>query len=85
MQQNQLVMELAQQRARGTLSDGSKPTYMKDVPKSANRDTKDRRNIEAFLIEYEMYCDTLVYIGDKVRVRSFVSCLKEGAAISFAA
>lgn len=48
-------------------------------------DTKDKRNIEAFVTEYETYCDALGYRGDKVRVRSFGSFLKEGASITFVA
>ena len=86
VQQNQMLMELAQGKlAKGSSSDGSKPTYMKNVPKPPNWDTKDRRNIEAFLTEYETYCNASGYIGDEVRVRSFGSFLKEGAAVSFAA
>ena len=57
---------------------------MKNVPKPMLWDTRDKRNIEAFLTEYEAYCDTVGYIGDAVRVRSFRSFLKEGASTTFA-
>jgi hypothetical protein len=83
-QQNQMLVEMVQKR-RSLSSDGSKPTYMKNVPKPTAWDTKDKMNIETFLTEYEMYCDALGYIGDDVRLRIFRSFLKDGASIVFAA
>ena len=58
---------------------------MKNVPKPTTWDTKDKRNIETFFTEYEMYCDASGYIGDEVRIRSFGSFSKDGASIAFAA
>ena len=66
-------------------SNVTKPTYIKNVPKSTTWDTKDKRNIEDFLTEYETYCDASRYNGDDVKVRSFGSFLKDGASIAFAA
>lgn len=38
-------------------SDATRSTYMKNVSKPTTWNTKDKRNIEAFLTEYETYCD----------------------------
>lgn len=84
MDQNHLLMEFLK-NSRSASSDGSRPTYMKNVPKLMTWDTRDKRNIEAFPTEYEAYCDVSGYIGDEVRVKSFGSFLKEGASIAFAA
>lgn len=82
--QNNIMLEIIKSN-RSASSDGPRPTYMKNVPKPVTWDTRDKRNIEAFLTEYEAYCDVSDYIGDEVRVRSFGSFLKEGASIAFAA
>ena len=82
-QQNQMLVDMVQKR-KNLSSDGSKPTYMQNVPKPMSWDTKDKRNIETFLTEYETYCDASGYIGDEVRVRCFGSFFKDGAAIAFA-
>jgi hypothetical protein len=79
-----MLVEMVQ-KGRNSSSDGSKPTYMKNISKPTTWDTKDKRNIETFFMEYETYCDASGYIGDEVRVRSFGSFLKEGASIVFAA
>ena len=55
------------------------------LPKPLTWDTRDKRNIEAFLSEYEAYCDASGYIGNEVRMRSFGPFIKEGASIAFAA
>lgn len=83
LDQNHLLMELL--KSRTASSDEPRPTYMKNVPKPITWDTRDKRNIETFLTEYEAYCDASGYIGDEVRVRSFGSFLKDGASIAFAA
>jgi len=64
-QQNQMLLEMVQ-KGRSSSSDGSKPTYMKNVPKPTTWDTKDKSNIDSFLTEYETYCDASGYIGDEV-------------------
>lgn len=79
---NLVVLQLA--KATSVSSGGTSPgLYMKNVPKPQLWDTRDKRNIEAFLTEYEAYCEAAGYIGDAVRVRSFGSFLKEGASTTF--
>ena len=73
------------QRGENSSLDGSKPTYMKNVPKPTTWDNKNKRNIKTFFTEYETYCDASGYIGNEVEVRNFESVLKEGASIAFAA
>jgi hypothetical protein len=72
---NLVVLQLA--KATSASSGGTSPgLYMKNMPKPPVWDTRDKRNIEAFLTEYEAYCEAAGYIGDAVRVRSFGSFLK---------
>lgn len=68
---------------KSSLSDATKPNYIKNVLKPMTWDTSDRRNIEGFLTEYEIYCDTSDYDGDDVMVKKFGSFLKVGAFIAF--
>ena len=78
-----VVLQLA--KATSASSGGNSPRlYMKNVPKPPLWVTRDKRNIETFLTEYEAYCDAAAYIGDAVRVRSFGSFLKESASTTFA-
>lgn len=80
---NQMLVEIIRS-GKSLSSDATKPTYMKNVPKPMTWDTKDKRNIETFLTEYETYCDASGYNGDEVRVRNFGSFLKDGVSIAFA-
>ena len=64
LDQNHLFMELL--KSRTVSSNEPRPTYMKNVPKPMTWDTRDKRNIETFLTEYEAYCDASGYIGDEV-------------------
>lgn len=64
-----MLMEIAQQRAKCLSSDGSKPTYMKNIPKPTTWDTKDPKSIKVFLTEYETYCDVSDYIGNDLTRR----------------
>ena len=67
---NQILMELL--KSRTASSEEPRPTvYMKNVPKPMIWDTRNKRNIEAFITEYEAYCDASGYIGDEVRVKRF--------------
>ena len=81
---NHLMMKFFKS-TRSALSDGPRSTYMKNVPKPMTWDTRDKKNIEALLIEYEAYCDASGYIGDELRVRNFGSLLKDDESIAFAA
>lgn len=83
MDQNHLMMKFLKS-TRSASSDGPRPTYMKNVLKPMTWDTRDKKNIEAFLTEYEAYCDASDYIGDELRVRNFGSLLKDDASIAFA-
>ena len=79
---NQVLIELVKKWSAS--SEETRPVvYMKNVPKLMTRDTRDKRNIEAFRTEYEAYCDAAGYIGDAVRIRSFGSFIKEGASMTF--
>ena len=68
-----------------TPASSTKVVYMKNVPKPVIWDTKDCKNIETFITEYETYCDALGYVDNDVRVRSFGSFLKEGAVATYLA
>jgi hypothetical protein len=86
LQQNQLLMERLFKMDRvSSLFILSKVTYIKNVPKPALWDTKDKGNINFFMTEYESYCNEFGYLGDDVRVRSFDTFLKDSAGITFAA
>lgn len=60
-------------------------SYMKNALKPMPWETKDKRTIESFIAEYEIYCDTSGFLRDDQRVRFFASFLKEGATITFMA
>jgi hypothetical protein len=86
LQHNQLLMECLF-KGKEVLSPSilSKVTYMKNVPKPALWDTKDKQNIEFFMIEYKSYCDASGYQEVDVRMKSFSTFLKDSAEITFAA
>jgi hypothetical protein len=85
LQQNKLLMEcLFKGEGVSSSSISSKIIYMKNVPKLALWDTKDKRNIKFSMTKYENYCDASDYLGDDVRVRSFSTFLKDSARITFA-
>ena len=80
---NQVLMETVKNR-RASSGETRPVVYMKNMPKRMTWDTRDKRNIEAFLTEYEAYCDAAGYISDAVWVRNFGYFLKEGASMTFA-
>ena len=82
--QNRMLVEIMKS-GKSSSSDATKPTYMKNVPKPTTWDTKDKRNIEAIITEYETYCDAAGYNDDEVRVKIFGSFLKDDASIAFVA
>lgn len=86
LEQNHILAGyLAKDKQVITPASSAKVTYTKNVPKPVVLDTKDRRNIETFITEYETYCDASGYLEDDVRVQSFGSFLKEGTIATFAA
>ena len=80
---SQVLLQLAKSKSAslGKIHPG---LYMKNVSKPIIWDTRDKQNIEAFLTEYEAYCDAADYIGNTVRIRSFRSFLKKDASTTFA-
>lgn len=82
--QNRFLLDIIKSE-KVSSSDVTKPTYMKDVPKPTTWNTQDKRNVEAFVTKYEIYCDASGYHSDKVKVRSFGLFLKKGTPIKFAA
>ena len=80
MDQNHLMIEILKS-TRSASSDGTRPTYMENVPKPLTWDTRDKRNIEVFLTEYEAYCDASGYIGDNVRVRTLGPSLRRAHSL----
>ena len=87
MDQNCIFMDQIATKDREvvTLACSAKVVYMKNVLKLVVWDTKDRRNIETFITEYETYCNALGYLNDDVKVRSFGSFLKEGIIATYSA
>ena len=82
-----LLEQLAVARGKEVVTPASsaKVVYMKNVSKPVIWDTKDCRNIETFITEYETYCDASRYVDDDIQIRSFGSFLKEGAVATYSA
>lgn len=61
----------------------AKVAYMKNISKLRVWNTKDRWNIEAFIMDYKTYFDASRYLEDDEWVQSLGSFLKKGVVATF--
>lgn len=71
--QNKLLLEIIKSGGGAKIlpSNVGKLAYMINAPKPMPWNTKDKKNIETFTTEYEMYDNALRYIGGDIWVRRF--------------